>query len=1218
MNHLLKNLWVKRVAVALGVVLVGYGGLKLIGGPRRLFGKTWKATPLSVAAGGKPGFTLVPGEQTGVTFVNTLSDEIAGKNRVLDIGSGVALGDYDGDGWCDVYLGRMDGDNVLYRNLGDWRFEDVTAKAGVACPNTFTTGATFADIDGDADLDLIVTSIPGLHCFHNNGNGTFTDATADVGLGSRTANTTVALGDVDGDGDLDLYLANYRPDSIKDTGNVRLQMVNGKLTIPPEMRDRLTVTPGGALQELGEPDVLYLNDGAGKFSAQSWTSGAFLDEDGAKLARPPLDWGLSATFRDVDGDSDPDLYVCNDFQSTDTLWINQGDGRFKAVDRLALRETSASSMGVDFSDVDRDGDLDFFVVDMLSPDHTRRNTQMPITSLIGGNLGEIENRPQIPRNTLFLNRGDGTYAECANYAGVAATNWTWTALFFDADLDGYEDIFVANGHARDVQDADTGARLDAMGDDVTAQQTYRLYPRLDVANVAFRNLGDARFEDASAAWGLDAVGISHGAAHADLDNDGDLDLVVNNFQHPAGLYRNDSPAPRVAVRLVGDAPNTEGVGATIRLTGGPVPVQSKEVVCGGLYLSGSDAVASFSAANPSAPLALDVVWRGGTRSVVEGVEPNTLYTIYESGSVSMTREKPPTSGAMFEDASGRLNHTHRENDFDDFARQPLLPKRLGRPGPGVAFHDLDGDGDDDLIVGTGATGLPAVFLNDGRGAFLPSSPGMAAPLTRDTTSVVAWTGSGNATGIWMGSSNFEDGDAVGDAAIGYTCVGGALAPGAGLGGQPSSTGPLAMADIDGDGDLDLFLGGRTIPGRYPEPASSLIALNDGEKFVVDPASSSAFASVGLVNGAVFSDLDGDGDPDLALALDWGPVTVFLNDGGRFTNATEALGLSETHGWWNGVTTGDFDEDGRLDLVVTNWGENVVYPVSADRPARVYAADVDGNGTLDVVEAYREGANGPWLPVRRRDAVVGAIPSLGAKFPTFESYAEATLDQLYGPSLASARSLTATTLAQTVFFNRGGRVEAKPLPVEAQLAPSFGVAVADFDGDGHDDIFLAQNFFAVPPRTPRFDAGRGLILRGDGKGGFEPVPGQHSGVKVYGDARAAAVADIDGDARPDLVVGQNGAATKLYRNALGKPGVRVRLRGAVANPDGVGAVVRLVYGDRKGPAREVHAGGGYLAQDSSVLVLGGVEGATAVWVRWPDGKESTAPVAPGTKEVLVER
>jgi hypothetical protein len=1230
----------------------------------------WQVVPggrfreLSVGSEGQPGFTRLSPAAIGLDFTNVLSDARAADNQIRLNGSGVALGDVDGDGWCDIYLCGLDNENGLYRNLSGWRFTNITAQAGVGCAGQYSTGATLVDVEGDGDLDLLVNGIGvGTRLFLNDGHGVFTEK-QDCGLSRIYGPTTSALADIDGDGDLDLYVANYRTTTIRTTGFALLN-VGGKRSILPEDRDHLEYTPDGRILEHGEPHFLYRNEGGSRFVAVPWTQGDFLDEDGRPLAQTPRDWGLTAMFRDLNGDRAPDLYVCNDFHSVDRIWINDGHGRFRALDRLALRNTTTFSMCLDVADIDRDGYDDIFESDMLDPDHQRRMMQVPTMEPAQNLVGVIDNRPQLTRNVMQLNRGDGTYAEIAYFAGLEASGWTWSAVFLDVDLDGYEDLILACGHRFDTQDLDTNDRIRAMGRFPREKNPLKIlmYPRLNLPNAAFRNTGGLVFHDARQPWHLDEPGVRQGMAVADLDRDGDLDIVQNGLGSEPWVYRNDSPAPRVAVRLNGRPPNTRGIGAKVWLYGGAVPQQSQEMISGGRYLSCDDAMRVFAAGSLTNAMRLEVVWRSGRRSVIPGVRANCLYEVDESSAASEAPQRPTPPEPVFEEVTS-FPHMHHEELFDDFGRQPLLPNRLSQLSPGVCWTDVDGDGWEDLVLGSGKGGRLEVFRNTGQGKFesLPRAP-FDQPVTRDQTAIVSLSRPSGASAILVGSANYEDGLTNGPVLRIYDPASRTIDDS--LPGQVSSTGPLALADYDGDGQLDLFVGGRVVPGRYPEPATSLLFRNhpppvgtrstaspsssgkpgtewnpslpgsnpspgfatlspsDGERdgvrggsWKIDAENSKSLSRVGMVSGAVFSDLDDDGDPDLVLACEWDSLRVFQNDKGVFSEVTAKLGLDRFMGWWNGVNTGDFDEDGRLDIVASNWGLNTQYRASQTQPRQIYYGDFDQNGTVDLIEAYVEAAGGRAVPDRDFTSLSIALPMVRDRCPTYQAYGLTSVKDLLGAQFQMAGVREVATLVSMLFLNRGDHFEAHPLPEEAQWAPAFAVCVGDLDGDGHEDVFLSQNFFAAQPQTSRADAGRGLVLRGNGRGGFTPMTGQASGITVYGEQRGAALADYDHDARLDLAVTQNGAATCLFRNERAKPGLRVRVKGPAGNPTGVGVRLRLAFGSHLGPVREIHSGSGYWSQDSAVQVLATPEAPSGIWMRWPGGKITTSDIPAGAAGIAV--
>ena len=1189
------------------------------------------------AASGREGFTPMQGGKSGITFQNEVSDSALVGNRRLAEGAGVALGDVDGDGRTDLFLARTEGCSALYRNLGGWKFADVTTTAGVGACDRHSTGAALVDFDGDGDLDLILLATTGPNAiFVNDGAGRFTER-RDLGLDPvGRGGTTLTAADVDGDGWLEMYVANYKAYNIDDSippqqrafNQMVRQVAPGRYEIVPEhaREYKLVMRPdvgGLRMTQRAAPDAFYRNE-RGTLVRESLVSGRFRSSTGGVVTDEPESFAFGAAFRDLNGDGAPDLYVANDFEDIDALWMNDGRGHFRLADWTSRRQMSNSSMGVDIGDVNGDGRPDLFVVDMLADDSHRLQTQIPTHTALPKVPGDAESQLQQQRNVLFVNRGDGTFAEVGMAAGVQASGWSWGTMFLDVDLDGWQDILIANGHLWDIMDADVQEGLQNRLNEIPWRRLRWEFPPLPLRNVAFRNRGDLTFELAGRAWRFGTEeDISHALASADLDGDGDLDVVVNRLRSPALVLRNDARAPRVAVRLVGAAPNTRAVGARIRLLGGAVPAQAHEVSAGGLYLSHSDYLASF-AMGAADSATLEVIWRDGRRSTVTGVRAGREYEIRSDAATPVIGSSPstmvaPTGAprqALFVDATAALGgHRHSEAPFDDWASQFLLPNALSQLGPGVSWFDTDRDGDEDLLVGAGRGGRLGVFRNE-RGRLQPRKN--EGPVARgDLTTTLGFTDAVG-TRLIVGMSSWEGipvnaavSVAVGPS--GVSNVAEALLPV-----RESATGPLALGDYDGDGDLDLFVGGRVIAGRYPVAASSALYRNEGGRFEPDSVNAPLLRDIGLVSSAMFADMNGDGRADLVLALEWGSITMLLNTDGRFTRAGASWGLDQLTSRWNGIAAGDLDGDGRLDLVATSWGRNTMTPADSARPLHLLSGRFGAQGEEEMLMARADQRIGALAPLNSYARVRIAMQDLASRVTSFAAYADASVDKVLGPHRGGITDRSVVTLDHLVLLNRGDRLEARALPQEAQFAPAAYAGIADFDGDGHEDVMLSQNFFATAIGLPRYDAGRGLLLLGDGRGALLPQSAAQSGIAVYGDQRGAASADFDGDGRLDLAISQNAGETRLFRNEGARPGLRVRLKGPAWNPDAVGAQVRLVFGDRMGPVREIQSGSGYWSQNGAVQVFGTPEVPSAVFVRWPGGAETRTAVLPGAHEITVVR
>ena len=1180
---------------------------------------------------GTAGFTPMQGRRSGILFQNEVSDSLLEGNRHLGQGAGVSLGDVDGDGREDLFFARTDGCSVLYRNLGGWKFEDVTTRAGVGACDRRSTASALVDVEGDGDLDLLLLATTGPNAiFVNDGTGSFSER-RDLGLSTTgRGGTSLAIADADGDGWLDVYVGNYKAYTIDDSippqqrafNQMVRQVAPGRFEMVPEHAKeyKIVLRPdmgGLRMTQRGAPDEFYRNV-RGTLMAESLTGGRFTEPDGRRMTEVPESFALSTKFADLNGDGAPELFVANDFEDTDVLWVNDGRGGFRRSDWTAMRQMSNSAMGVDIADVNGDGRPDLFEVDMLSDDSHRLKTQLPTHTALPKSAGDIESQLQQQRNTLFVNRGDGTFAEASLAAGVQASGWSWGTMFMDVDLDGWQDILVANGHLWDIMDSDVQEGLQNRLNEVPWRRLRWEFPALRLRNVAFRNRGDLTFEPAGATWRFGTEeDISHGMASADLDGDGDLDVVVNRLRSPALVLRNDVTAPRVAVRLVGAAPNTRAVGARVRLLGGAVPLQTHEVVAGGLYMSHSDYETSFAMGTSDSAM-LVITWRDGRRTTIAHVRPNRAYEVRADGAVPVTdpgdAPSSPPSAPIFVDATSELGgHRHSEVPFDDWERQLLLPNSLSQLGPGVSWFDVDRDGDEDLLIGAGRDGRLGVFRNEnGR---LRARPGEGPIAGADLTTILGLADARGAR-LLVGVSGWEGASVNAVVSVGAGHSGVSTSVAALVPMRTSATGPLALGDYDGDGDLDLFIGGRAIPGRYPVSASSSLYRNSGDGFVLDSGNAPLLDGIGLVSSAMFADMNGDGQADLVLATEWGPIQLLINGDGRFRRAPASFGLERWTSRWNGMAAGDLDGDGRLDLVATSWGNNILTRADSARPLHLFHGPFGSGGEEEMLLAREDPRLHAIAPLNGYARLRVAIADLTTRVKSFAAYADATLDQVLGPHRATAQQRTAVTMEQMVFLNRGARFEAHTFPPEAQLAPASYAGVADFDGDGREDVLLSQNFFATAVGIPRYDAGRGLLLLGDGTGALVPQGAERSGIAVYGDQRGAAFSDIDGDGRLDVVISQNGAATRLFRNHGARPGLRVRLQGPSSNPDAVGAQIRLVFDGNMGPVREIQSGSGYWSQNGAVQVFGLPSAPTAVWVRWPGGVETRAVVPVGAREIVV--
>jgi hypothetical protein len=1154
-------------------------------------------------------FEQLAGEQTGINYGldwGNPADHLKEFLFITPVG-GICTGDFDGDRLPDVYITSPKGGNRLFRNLGDFKFEDVTESAGVADPAFWGTGASFVDIDNDGDLDLYAC---GYECpnklFVNDGSGKFTDQAKELGLAYSGGSMMMSFADIDNDGDLDGYLATTAvapPEGTKFQVKFVPRESDG-VEVPqvlPELQEywELLHLPGDKVKkvEAGQYDHLFRNEN-GRFVDVSKEAGI----EGAHFT-------LSATWFDYDLDGDQDLYVSNDFTGPDYLYRNRGDGTFENVILDAVPHTPWFSMGSDVGDLNNDGLLDLMTSDMSATSHYRDKVMMGNMDDSAWFLDWAEPR-QYMRNALFINSGAGSFNEAAFIAGLSSTDWTWSPRIEDFDQDGHADLFITNGVMRDN-----------MNSDLTAYATKNLkpgspeyikfwveQPMRKEDNLAFRNLGDLKFESIGESWGLKHNGVSFGAATADFDGDGDPDLIVSNAGEPVTIYRNHTEArKRVAIELVGVVSNKRGLGATIRMVTS-AGVQTRTITSSRGWLSSSETTVLFGLGEAEQVDRLEVLWPVGTRQVFESLAADQHYTITEPVG-QPAPEQPAKPKPLFVESNHLVGAIHKETPFNDFNLQPLLPNKLSQNGPGSAWGDVDGDGDQDFFLG-GAKGQGGqLFVSDGAGAFSKKEvPVFDRWMESEDMGVVFFDCDGDgdldlfvahgSSEEAPGHSSYCDQLFLNDGQGNFS-----EAPDGTIPKLPMSSGPVACADVDRDGDLDLFVGGRLIPGQYPKAPPSQVLINEGGKFT-----SKLVTGLGMVTGAVFSDADGDGWLDLMVTTEWGPIHFLNNEKGLFENKTEAAGLSERSGWWNGIAAGDVDGDGDLDYLVTNFGLNTKYKASSKKPAMIYYGDVDGSGQPHLVEAKY--SDGKLLPRRGFSCSKSAMPSLQAKVGTFHNFASSALNELYQDSrLESALKFEVNTLESGMLINDGkAGFTWRPLPRFAQISPAFGVILEDLDGDGDLDGVLAQNFYSPQRETGRMKGGLGLFLENDGSGNLRPMMASESGLVIPDDAKSLTVADLNGDQRLDLIFSVNDGSVITYLNQVEASVLSIALG---ASEIGVRVTIN-------GMTRVLSSGGSYLSQGPHRLTFPVPSERVEALITWPDGATQTLEVPAGTQSLSVKR
>ncbi|MCR6655313.1 MAG: VCBS repeat-containing protein [Opitutus sp.] len=1038
----------------------------------------------ALADGQKPFQRL--GAEKGFTVTNVFNDPRMWGDRFREftlgaLETGVAIADFDRDGNLDIFAVSKNGPCALYQQYQPGVFHDVAAAVGVDCveqdEKIGKIGATAIDINQDGWPDLYVCryDAPNL-LFVNNGDGTFTERAKEFGLDIKDASVHASFADYDRDGDLDCYLVTNILDFAK--------------------------------SPLGRRDYLLQNDGNGHFTDVTAKTGIW-----------GLTQGHAAVWFDANSDGWPDLYVANDFETPDRFYLNKGDGTFADVVDERLPHVTYFSMSADHGDLNNDGLIDFVVTDMRDRTHTQFMTGM---EEIGRGLWEMERVseliPQYMWNAVYLNSGTDHYQEAAYLTGMAATGWTFGSRLVDLDNDGRLDAFYTSGMIRNFIDADIVDKQNRAPTLTARALVWKDSPPRNETTLAFRNLGDLRFEDVSDAWGLDESTVAFGCAAADLFNTGNLDLVYSNCNAPITVVRNNTATGhRVVIKLAGRAPNRDGIGAELRIESPTAGKQVRQIFTERGIVASEPPVAHFGLGKDTVITKLTIRWPRGQVQVLENLPVDRVITVNEpplpEGFTPPPAQLhvPARSDALFtENAAARgLKHISEQRPFDEFYRQRLLPRRLNGLGPVLATADVNGDGHADVFVSGSAGQAGRLFFGNAEGKFAPAtSQPWSNDAECDDVGAVFLDLNGDkhpdlllvAGGVQheRGSDKLNNRLYLNDGKGNFTLAGpDVLAP------DGESTAAVAVSDFNGDGRVDLFVGGRVVPGKYPAtPRSFLYRNTDGKLVDVTDELAPGLREIGMVAAATFADLDGDKRDDLILALEWGSIVYFRNTGRGFENVTDKSGLAAVTGWWSALSVVDVDGDGRLDIVAGNVGLNSKYRASAEQPTVLFAGDFDGRGRDEIIEA--QWAEGALRPLRGRSKLAYSFPWLTKKFPTYKAYAAATIADIFEPAhLARVRRLEANELSSGVFRQGSdGKFHFEPLPRLAQLAPINAIVAEDLDHDGKLDLLVVGNSFAPEPSTGRFDGGLGLLLKGDGRGGFTPVPPAKSGIVVPGDARSA--------------------------------------------------------------------------------------------------------------------
>jgi len=1042
---------------------------------------------------GSPGFSKIDSLVSGVNFSNTIVESDSFNYYTfpyLYMGGGIAVGDINNDGLQDLFFTGNMVPNRLYLNKGNFQFEDISQSAAVAGDNRWYTGVTMADVNNDGWLDIYLsvlsgsdkTQKPANQLYINNQDQTFSEQAEAYGLDDQSASIQATFFDFDNDGYLDVFVANYPLFGVSQGNFFYSQM----------MKDNQHRYAGH----------LYHNQQNGTFTDVT-----------AEANVQSLAQTLGVIAADFNQDGWTDLYLSNDFNVPDYLYLNNQDNTFREVIKESTGHTAMFGMGADAADFNNDGLVDLIQVDMTPSDHKRSKTNMasmsPETFYKSVELGF---HYQYMQNTLQLNNGISPsglplFSDVSRITGLATTDWSWGALFADLDNDGFKDVFVTNGILRDVNNNDAIISFDRAS--FFGNKTdYTKLPSTPISNYAFQNKGDLSFDDKTAQWKLDEKGFSNGVAFGDLDNDGDLELIVNNINAPASIYNNLSPKAHhfLRIKLQGPQENPFGIGAKVSITHDDRFQYVDHTLTRG-FQSSVETMVHFGLSNSDTVDYLEVTWPDGRKNRLSNVPADQVLEVNyrESAPTTGMRKRKPTPFTSSQNTD--LLFTHTENEFNDFANEPLLPHKNSNLGPGSAVGDVNGDGLEDIFFGNAEGKVARLFTQTPSGQFEALyGPWENDSAYEDTGAILADLDGDSDLDLYVvsGGNNPAKAKSFYQDRLYYNQAG--RFKKVDLPAIETSGKVVLPFDYDLDGDVDLFIGGRIIPGNYPIAPETMILENQGgsnDQMLFKPLNENKtgpLKNIGLVTAAHWENLDEDENRELIVTGEWMGIEIFKYQNDRFTNVTKTFGLDNMVGWWRSMIISDVDLDGDLDIIAGNLGLNYKYKASENSPFSIYANDFDNNGTSDIVLSYEK--QGKKLPLRGRQCSSEQVPILAKRFETFEAFADASLEDIYGKDMLNNSTLyQANTFEHVWLENQQGKLVSHPLPRMAQISSIEAILPFDYNGDDLTDLLLAGNLYEAEVETTRNDASVGLVLEGLGKEGFRVIPPTESGLMVIGEVRS---------------------------------------------------------------------------------------------------------------------